>query len=512
MGQKIVFVCGSDTHGTPITLKAEEEGVSPHEIVEKYHAHFAEIFPRLGICFDNFGSTDNPSNHNRTVQIVEALMENGHVYAKALMLPYCETCNRFLPDRYQRGVCPYCGAPARGDECDQGCGRYLEPGEIIDPRCSVCGSKPELKETRHYFLRLTAFEDFLRGFLEGMDGTDIARNYALQWVEKGLKDWNITRNMEWGIKFPGEEGLVLYVWVDAPIGYISSTEEWSERTGDDWQYYWVGPGYLMHFIGGDIVYHHCLFWPAMLKGSGYDVPYAVVASGMVRVEGKIFSKSRGYVIWVEEDYLDQGLDPEALRYYVASYTGHTRDLDFSWSTYAEKLNKELVGTLGNFLYRALLFAFRNYEKTPRGDLESAVIEEVEQAIETIRDSLDNYQFKKISDSVLSLASFGNKYMQSREPWKLIKSEPEAAEKVIHNCLWISKAIAVLIEPIMPKKAETLISQLGLTGRNLPIAMALEPLKVGVQLNKPTPLFEQVSEEKIDALSKVVSERIKGAKG
>ena len=512
MGQEVVFVCGSDTHGTPITVKAEEEGVTPREIVEKYHRHFVDFFPKIGIYFDNYGSTDDPLNHNRTIQIVEALMENGYVYSKELRLPYCPTCGRFLSDRYQRGTCPYCGASARGDECDQGCGRYLESGELMDPRCSVCGTKPEMKETRHYFLRLTAFEDFLREYLPRMDGTDIARNYALQWVEKGLKDWNITRNMEWGVKFPGEPSLVLYVWVDAPIGYISSTEEWARRTGGDWEYYWKDPGHLIHFIGGDIVYHHCLFWPSMLKGSGYAVPYAVVASGMVRVEGKIFSKSRGYVIWVEEDYLNRGLDPDALRYYVASYTGHTRDLDFNWAAYGDKVNKELVATLGNFLYRALLFAYRNYGAVPEGEVEPEVRAEVEKAIATIREGLDEYEFKKVSDAIIALASYGNRYLQSREPWNLVKADPEGARQAIHNSLWIAKALAVLMEPVMPGKAEAVWGQLGDPRKGTLLSEALEPLRAGTPLEKPNLLFEQVPEETISSLTEMVAERIARARG
>ena len=204
MGQEVVFICGSDTHGTPITVKAEEEGISPTEVMEKYHQHFVDFFPKMEINFSNYGSTDHPFNHARTIQIIQANQENGYVYAKEIKLPYCPYCDRFLPDRYQRGICPHCGASARGDECDQGCGRYLEPGELMDPRCSICGSKPEMKETKHYFLKLTAFEDFLKGYLPNLEGTDIARNYAIQWVEKGLKDWNITRNLNWGVKVPGE--------------------------------------------------------------------------------------------------------------------------------------------------------------------------------------------------------------------------------------------------------------------------------------------------------------------
>jgi methionyl-tRNA synthetase len=512
LGQDVVFFCGSDTHGTPITVKAEEEGVTPIDIVEKYHQHFQEFFPRIGIHFTNYGSTDHVLNHNRTIQIVKALEENGYVYAKNLNLPFCPTCERFLPDRYQRGICPHCGASARGDECDQGCGRYLEPGELIDPRCSICGSKPEMMETRHYFLKLTAFEGFLREYLPNLDGTDIARNYALQWVEGGLKDWNITRNLDWGVKVPNEEDLVYYVWVDAPIGYIGSTEEWSERTEGDWEYYWKGPGALIHFIGPGIIYHHCLFWPSMLKGADYSVPDAVIASGTMKVEGHVFSKSRGYVIWVEEDYLEKGLDPDALRYYIISYTGHTRDLDFAWKPYGEKVNKELVGTLGNFLYRALLFAHRNYKVVPEGEVELSVRDEVEKTIDTIRDALDNYEFKKIADTAMGLAAFGNRYLQSKEPWKLTKTKPIEAKNIIHNCIWISKALAVLIEPLLPTKAEELWKQLGTPKKNTLISEALESLTIGTPIIKPKPIFEQISEETISELSEAVSNRIKEASG
>jgi len=466
LGQQVVFVCGSDTHGTPILVKAESEGLTPKEVVKKYHKHFVELFPRLGIEFDNYGSTDDPLNHNRTKEIILQLLKNGYIYGKQLELPYCPTCNRFLPDRYQTGTCPYCGAIARGDECDQGCGRYLEPGELLDPRCVICGTKPEMRETRHYFMKLTAFEGFLREYLKQMNGTENARNYAIQWLEKGLQDWNITRNLDWGVEFPGEPGLVLYVWVDAPIGYISSTEEWAIKKNGDWEYFWKGPGYLIHFIGGDIIYHHCLFWPSMLKGAGYNLPFAVVASGMVRVEGHKFSKSRGYVLWVKEDYLDKGLDPDALRYYIASYTGHTRDLDFSWSSFGEKLNKELVGTLGNFLYRTILFAKKNYGCIPDGEVEPNVAAEVEAVIHEIREGLDVYEFKRISDAVISLAAFGNKYLQENEPWRLVKTDPGKAQQVTYNCLWIAKALQILIEPIMPGKADDLRKQLfGRSERN-----------------------------------------------
>ena len=511
LGQDVVFFCGSDTHGTPITVKAEELGVTPSEVVDMYHSHFKAILPRLGIHFDNYGSTDDPLNHARTREIAQKLLDNGYIYPRNVILPYCPKCQRFLPDRYLRGTCPHCGATARGDECDQGCQRYLEPGELLDPHCSICGTEAEMKETRQYFLKLTAFEEYLRGFLDRLDGTDIAKNYAKQWLEQGLRDWNITRSIDWGIKFPGDESLVLYVWFDAPIGYISSTEEWAERTGGDWTYYWRGPGKLIHFIGPGIVYHHCLFWPAMLKGSGYSVPDAIIASGTMKVEGHVFSKSRGYVVYVEDDYIANGLDPDALRYYIVSYSGHTRDLDFNWGTYGDKVNKELVGSLGNFVYRSLLFAHRSYSSVPEGIVEAEARRQVEEAIEAIRDGLDEYEFKKISDAFLGLADYGNRYIQSREPWKLVKNRPEEAAQVIHNCVWLTKAIAVLMEPVLPSKAEKICALLGLN-QGQPLGQALAPLEIGAELARPEPLFKQVLDDEIEALEEAMVIRITRAKG
>ena len=281
-GEEVVFVCGSDNHGTPIVISAEQEGSTPRALSERYHQHFYDTFRRMEVIFDRFGMTDDPMNHETTRSIVQRLIENGYVYAKTVSQSYCPKCKRFLPDRYVEGTCPHCGAVARGDECDQGCGQHLEPGEIKDAVCKICGTKAEYREQEHYFFRLSAFRDFLLDYLPNLRGTATARNYALGWVKELLHDWCITRTLDWGVKFPGRDDLVVYVWVDAPIGYISFTKEWAETAGADWKNYWCGDDTrVTHFIGGDIIYHHCIFWPALLKGAGYGLPYAVVASGMV---------------------------------------------------------------------------------------------------------------------------------------------------------------------------------------------------------------------------------------
>ncbi|MFW9909484.1 MAG: methionine--tRNA ligase [Candidatus Thorarchaeota archaeon] len=512
----VTFICGSDTHGTPILTSAEAAGVSPKELYTKYHKFYLETFPKLGINFDNYGTTDDPENRNRTIQIVKELKKNGYIYPKELETPYCDNCNRSLPDRFVRGECPYCASDARGDECDQGCGRYLEPGEILNPRCAICGSPTRLVTREHYYFKLTAFEDFLKKYLQDVDGTKNAKNYALGWVNEGLKDWNITRDLEWGIKFPDDPSLTIYVWVDAPIHYMSSTEQWAKKTGKPkaWERVWKpGDGRLVHFIGQDIVYHHCIFWPSMLKGSGYNLPFAIVASGMVKIRGHNFSRSRGYVVWIKDDYLDKGLNPDYLRYYMVSFTGHTRDLDFSFDAFADKVNTELVGTLGNFVYRALHFTKKHFGKVPDGKPDEKLVNEIKQSIESIIDATNEYELKKVSDEILRLASVGNEYFQSNAPWQLVKEDKAKAAHVLYNALVLAKALAVLIDPIMPNVAEAIWEQLGYDGPTIHDAILEEALvfpKVGSAIGDPEPVITKIDDDLLKELKKNIDHRIQAA--
>lgn len=512
----VTFVCGSDTHGTPILTSAEAAGITPKEMYTKYHQFYLEAFPKLGINFDNYGTTDDPENRARTIQIVEELKKNGYIYPKELQTPYCDHDKRSLPDRYVRGECPYCHADARGDECDQGCGRYLEPGEILNPRCAICGSPTRLITKEHYYFKLTAFSDFLKDYLTDVDGTKNAKNYALGWLNEGLKDWNITRDLEWGIKYPDDPSLTIYVWVDAPIHYISSTEQWAKKKGDPsaWEKYWKpGDGRLVHFIGQDIVYHHCIFWPSMLKGSGYNLPSAIVASGMVKIRDHNFSRSRGYVVWIKDDYLDKGLDPDYLRYYMVSFTGQTRDLDFSFDAFADKVNIELVGTFGNFVYRALYFTKKHFGKVPDGKLDPALTQEIKNGIETIIDAVNEYELKKVSDEILRLASVGNEYFQSNVPWELVKSDKAKAATVLYNAVALVKALTVLIDPIMPNVAEAIWHQLGYDGPSVhgtAFEEALVAPEVGSALGEPEPVITKIDDDLLKELKKNIDTRILAA--
>jgi methionyl-tRNA synthetase len=510
-GGEVVFICGSDNHGTPIVVMAESEGVTPRQLSEKYHAHFDETFRRMGVMFDHFGMTDDPTNHLRTTAIVDALIKNGYVYKQIVHQAYCITCRRFLPDRYVEGICPYCGASARGDECDQGCGKHLEPGEIREPVCKVCGTKAEFRDQEHFFFKLSAFRDYLLPYLDMVKGTSNAKNYAIGWIKEELHDWCITRTLDWGVKFPGRDDLVVYVWVDAPIGYIAFTEEWAQKAGKDWERYWGLKNRVTHFIGSDIIYHHCIFWPALLRGAGYGVPHAIVASGMVKVDDHKFSKSRGYVVWTNEDYLDKGLPADYLRYYLLAYTSHTKELNFSWKLFAERINNEVVNIFGNFVNRTLQFAHREFGGVPEGAVDPVIRAEIGKTLGAVDGFMQDYEFKGAVDAVMSLAAYGNTYIQGSAPWKQVKTDRAAAAQVIKNCIQITKALALLIEPAMPAKAQECWAMMGYTD-----SVAAHPLTEAVSdvpsrsIPVPKPLFAKMEDTQVAELDALLRKRIEEA--
>jgi methionyl-tRNA synthetase len=507
-GEEVLFVCGSDNHGTPIVVSAEEAGISPRALSERYHKHFDETFKRMGVIFDRFGMTDDPATHHRAQSIVTELEKNGYIYKQIVHQAYCTKCKRFLPDRYVEGVCPHCGKPARGDECDQGCGKHLEPGEIQDPVCKVCGTKAEFRDQEHFFFKLSEFKEFLLPYLENVRGTSNARNYAIGWIKDELHDWCITRTLEWGVKFPGRDDLVVYVWVDAPIGYMAFTEEWAKAHGKDWKRYWCGENRVTHFIGGDIIYHHAIFWPALLKGAGYGVPYSVVASGMVKVDDHKFSKSRGYVVWTNDDYLDKGLPADYLRYYLLAYTSHTKELNFSWKVFGERINNEVVNIFGNFVYRTLYFSQKEFEGIPPGPVDPVITAEIEKTLATVEQQMRDYEFKGAVDAIMTLSAYGNSYIQTNAPWKLIKTDRTAAAQVIKNAVQIVKALALLIEPVMPDTAGRCWKQLGYDDSVAahPISEATDPVKEAC-LGPLTPLFVKMEDTQVAELDALLQKRV-----
>ncbi|ADJ16008.1 methionine--tRNA ligase [Halalkalicoccus jeotgali] len=515
LGQQTAFVSGSDMHGTPVAVNAEREGITPEEFALEYHEEYAETFPEFGVEFDNYGHTHDETNTELTREFVREWIDNGHVYEKEIQVAWDPEVDQPLPDRYVEGTCPYCGEKARGDECDEGCQRHLEPGEIEDPTSTLTGNPAEYRTREHEFLRLSDFQEYLKGFLGRLEGTDNAKNQPKEWVEGELQDLCITRDMDWGIEYPeeGKEDLVLYVWVDAPIEYVASTKQYTERVGEevfDWAEPWKeGDGELIHVIGRDIIQHHTVFWPSMLRGADYNEPRAVMASGFVNLDGKAFSTSRNRAIWAD-DYLAEGFDPDLLRYYLVTTGGFQQDVDFSWERFQERVNGELVGNFGNFVYRSLLFAHRNFEGTPSADVSEEVRTEINAAMEAFRRDLNEYSLREASQAGIRLSRFGNEYIQRNEPWKLVDEDPEEAARVIRDCVQLAKAAAVLLEPILPHAAERLWAQFGeaesVHDTRLEDSLEAPPTEFG----EPEALFEKVEDERVTELNEKLQERVAAA--
>ncbi len=512
LGQETAFVSGSDMHGTPVAVNAAREGVTPEEFALRHHETYEETFPKFNVEFDNYGHTHDETNTELTQEFVRALESEGYVYEKEIQVAYDPDEDQWLPDRYVEGTCPYCGAHARGDECDEGCGRHLEPGEIEDPTSTLTGNPAEYRERTHKFFRVSELQDYLKEFIDRLEGTPNARNQPREWIEGELQDWCITRDMDWGVDYPGEneDDLVLYVWVDAPIEYVASTKQYSERVGADtfdWEAAWKESGEIVHIIGRDIIQHHTVFWPAMLRVAGYVEPRAVMASGFITLNGKGFSTSRNRAVWADE-YLDEGFHPDLLRYYLATNGGFQQDVDFSWDRFRERTNNELVGTVGNFLYRSMLFAYREYEGTPETDLSEEVRERIEEAIAEFGAGVNDYSVREAGNAAVRLAQFGNEYIQRNEPWKL-DDGPEK-ESVIRDCVQIAKAVAVLFEPVAPGKTERLWAQLNEDGsvHETTTDAALEP--PAATFEEPEELFEKIPEERVEELNEKLAERVEAA--
>ena len=405
LGQNVAFVCGSDMHGTPIAVNAAEEGVDPETFAMQYHEQYEETFPEFNVEFDNYGHTHDETNTEMTRSFVRSWIDGDHVVEKEIEVAWDEEADQPLPDRFVEGTCPYCGETARGDECDEGCQRHLEPGEIEDPISTITGNPAEYRTRPHKFLRLSDFQEYLQGFLDRLEGTENAQNQPREWIEGELQDLCITRDMDWGVDYPGEgeEELVLYVWVDAPIEYASSTKQYTEQVGADeydWEAVWKNHGTetepdggeIVHIIGHDIIQHHTVFWPAMLRGAEFNEPRAVMACGFVNLAGEAFSTSRNRAVWAD-DYVESGLHPDLYRYHIITGSEFTADVNFSWDGLQERVNSELVGTLGNFCYRSLLFAERNYDGTPDATVSDEVEREIQSAMDDFRTAVNDYRVR-----------------------------------------------------------------------------------------------------------------------
>jgi methionyl-tRNA synthetase len=472
-GSDVIFICGSDEHGVPITIRAEHDHVSPQQVVDRYHVMMKESFSRLGIQFDNYSRTSLPLHHKISQDFFLRLYEKGYIKEQEVRQYYCATCQRFLPDRYIEGECPHCHrGGARGDQCES-CGRWLEPEQLISPKCKVCSSAPEMRSTNHWYFRLSQLQERLKPWQASKPNwKSNVREFCSGWFSEGLTDRPITRDIDWGIPvpLPGAEGKVLYVWFDAPIGYISSTVEWAQKQGkpDLWRDYWCDPKTrLIHFIGKDNIVFHAIVWPAMLMAHGeFILPDNIPANEFLNIEGEKLSTSRNWAVWVD-DYLES-FPPDPLRYYLAANAPENKDADFTWKDFQARNNGELADILGNLVNRSLSFVERHFEaKVPEApalsNADQEVLAAIDTAVTTVGSLLDDFQVRRAVGEVMNLARTGNRYFNDGAPWTTLKQDPSRCAATLNTTIQLQLALALLMQPFMPFSAERLWSMLNAPG-------------------------------------------------
>lgn len=521
-GHDVAFICGSDEHGVAIPMKAKKEGVSPKEIIDKYHAIIKKSFVDFGISMDNYSRTSAEIHHKTASDFFKKLYNQGDFIEEVTEQLYDEEAQQFLADRFVIGTCPRCGnEEAYGDQCEN-CGSSLNATDLINPKSAISGAIPTLKKTKHWFLPLDRYEDFLKEWiLEGHknDWKPNVYGQCKSWIDDGLKPRAVTRDLDWGIPVPveGGEGKVLYVWFDAPIGYISSTKEWAEREGKDWEPYWKDKDTkLLHFIGKDNIVFHCIIFPSMLKAHGdFILPENVPANEFLNLEGNKLSTSKNWAVWLHE-YLEEfpGME-DVLRYTLTANAPETKDNDFTWKDFQARNNNELVAVFGNFINRVAVLTHKYYDgvvPTP-GEL-SAIDKQTLDALkgfpEILSSSLERYRFREASQELMNLARLGNKYLADEEPWKLIKTDEERTKTVMFVALQIATGLAILSEPFLPFTSNKLknILNIGSGSHSEPVEGAVETswnelstaetlLPSGHQINKSELLFRKVEDKEIE---------------
>lgn len=502
-GNEVLMVSGSDQHGTPITLKAEEEGTTPAEIAGKYHALFIKSWERLGILFDLYTTTGTANHAAVTHDVFLSLLKKGYVYKASMSQPYCPKCQRYLPDRYVEGICPYCGfANARGDQCDQ-CGKPLNATELKSPRCRTCGTPPEFRETEHFFLKLTAFADQLQDWVKKQTHwRQNVLNFSLGYLNEGLKDRAITRDIDWGISIPvpGFEDKRIYVWFEAVIGYLSASKEWAEKSGDPekWRAFWQGDAKSYYFIGKDNIVFHSIIWPAMLMGYGnHNLPSDVPANEYLTFENKKGSKSRNWAVWVD-DYLSR-YDPDPLRYFLSINMPETSDTDFSWHEFFRRNNDELVATYGNLVHRVLTFVYRNFDGSvpPAGQLDAvsqALLSRGEDTLKAVDKLLYECHFREAIRAAMALAQEANRYLDEKAPWKMIKQDREAAATSLWVAIAVISDLKTILYPFLPFSSQKLHEFLGFNGSVAQTGWRVDRPASGQKLVTPQALFTKLDEK------------------
>ena len=520
-GNDVAFVCGSDEHGVAISMKAKKEGITPKEVIDTYDTIIRQSFQDFGITFDNYSRTSREIHHKTAGDFFKKLHEQGDFIEETTAQLYDEEAQQFLADRYVVGTCPNCGhEEAYGDQCEN-CGTTLNATDLINPKSTISGAVPSLKETKHWFLPLDRYEDFLKEWILVGHKSDWKPNVYGQcksWIDDGLKPRAVTRDLDWGIPVPvkGGEGKVLYVWFDAPIGYISSTKEWAEREGKDWEPYWKSDDTkLVHFIGKDNIVFHCIIFPAILKAhGGYILPENVPANEFLNLEGNKLSTSKNWAVWLHEYLQEFPNMQDVLRYTLTANAPETKDNDFTWKDFQARNNNELVAIFGNFVNRVVVLTNKYYsgQVPAAGDLLKADTEALEQLRkfpEVIASSLERYRFREAGQELMNLARLGNKYLADEEPWKVIKEDEERVKTILFVALQIATGLAVLSEPFLPFTSEKLKGILNLNSSDSLLANRIENSWSDVseketlltpthQINKAELLFRKIEDTEIQA--------------
>ncbi len=503
-GADVISVCGSDEHGVPITIKARKEGVSPQDIVDKYHNIIKTSFERLGISFDIYSRTTSPTHARTASEFFRTLYDKGEFTEATSQQYYDEEAQTFLADRYIVGTCPKCGYDrAYGDQCEK-CGSTLNATDLIDPKSAVSGSTPVMRETKHWYLPLDKHEQFLREWI--LDGHKEWKSNVYgqckSWLDGGLQPRAVSRDLDWGIPVPveGAEGKVLYVWFDAPIGYISATKELTP----DWERYWKDPETkLVHFIGKDNIVFHCIVFPSMLRAhGGYILPENVPANEFLNLEGDKISTSRNWAVWLHE-YLDDFPGKEdVLRYVLCANAPETKDNDFTWKDFQARNNNELVAVLGNFVNRALVLTQKYFDGiVPAAgeltDYDRETLDELPRIRKALEENIENYRFREALKEAMNMARLGNKYLADTEPWKVIKNDPERVKTILHIALQITAQLSIAIEPFMPFSAAKILKMLDIEPLGWERLGQRCVLPAGHRIGRPELLFEKIEDEAVE---------------
>jgi methionyl-tRNA synthetase len=518
-GNDVAFVCGSDEHGVPITIKAKKEGVTPQDIVDKYDGIIRKSFEDFGVSFDNYSRTSAKVHHDTASAFFKKMYEDGKFIEETTQQLYDEKAGQFLADRFVTGTCPKCGnEEAYGDQCES-CGTSLNATDLINPKSAITGEVPTLKETRHWFLPLDQYQEWLDEWIVKGHAHDWKSNVHGQvksWLNDGLRARAVTRDLDWGIPVPveGGDGKVLYVWFDAPIGYISSTKEWAEREGKDWEPYWKDENTkLVHFIGKDNIVFHCIIFPVMLKAHGdYILPENVPANEFLNLEGKKLSTSKNWAVWLHEYLEDFPEQQDVLRYVLTANAPEAKDNDFTWKDFQARNNNELVAVFGNFINRVVVLTNKYYsgivpKPNDYSEVDEQTIAELKAYPAVIASSIEKYRFREAQGELMNLARLGNKYLADEEPWKLIKTDEERVKTIMYVALQIASALATLSEPFLPFSSAKLQKMLNFTDAENKlsgeeysqwdkIATRDSLLPAGHQIGKAELLFSKIEDAQI----------------